>query len=115
MTERFDPVPTNRQTAYLRHGSKTHRSCTRLFIGRLSIPSPTPEALLAEALGLDPSTIGPETALETSAAWDSLAHFRIVAAIEETLARPLTPDEIFSATDYQSIGALLTTGTAAQD
>ena len=63
--------------------------------------------LLAEALGLAPSEISESTSLETSPSWDSLAHFRVVAAVEELLDRPLSPSEIFDVTDFESIKALL--------
>jgi acyl carrier protein len=63
--------------------------------------------LIADALGLEPSEINEGTGLETSASWDSLAHFRIILAIEETLGRPLSPAEIFETTDYLSVDKLL--------
>ena len=66
--------------------------------------------LLAEALQLPPSEITEETGLETCAGWDSMAHFRVVAAIEEALDRPLSPSEIFEITGYASVEALLTSG-----
>ncbi len=65
--------------------------------------------LLAEALGLDPSEISESTSLETCPSWDSLAHFRIVAALEEALDRPLVPTEIFDVTNYESVKAVLET------
>ena len=65
--------------------------------------------LLAEALGLAPSDISESTSLETCPSWDSLAHFRIVAALEESLDRPLSPTEIFDVTDYKSIETLMVT------
>ncbi len=63
--------------------------------------------LLATALNVSPDEIGPETAIDNSPAWDSLAHFRVVAAIEAALDRQLRPDEIFSISDYSSVEALL--------
>lgn len=65
--------------------------------------------ILAEALGLAPSQISENTSLETCPNWDSLAHFRVVAAVEELLDRPLSPSEIFDVVDFESIKALLVT------
>lgn len=68
----------------------------------------TTSALLAEALGIAEGEITPDIGLETCAQWDSMAHFRIVAAVEETLGRALTPSEIFDMSGYQSVDTLLT-------
>ncbi len=65
--------------------------------------------LLSEALGLVPSKISQSTSLETCPSWDSLAHFRVVAALEEVLDRPLSPSEIFDVTDLESVEALMMT------
>ncbi len=65
------------------------------------------KALLAEALGLAPSKVSESTNLETCEAWDSLAHFRVIAAIEEALGRSLSTQEIFKATDYAGVEEIL--------
>ncbi|MEW9920921.1 acyl carrier protein [Marimonas sp. MJW-29] len=66
--------------------------------------------LLADALGLAPSEIGQDTSFESCNSWDSLAHFRVVAAIEEILGRQLSPTEIFEMADFASIETLLAEG-----
>lgn len=67
----------------------------------------TAAELLGEALGLNASEITQDVGLETSDSWDSLAHFRVVSAIEEAIGRPLSPPEIFETIDYLSVEALL--------
>lgn len=66
--------------------------------------------LLADALGLAPSEIGQDTSLASCESWDSLAHFRVVAAIEEILGRQLSPTEIFEMADFASVETLLAEG-----
>ena len=68
---------------------------------------PRPEELLAEALGLASSQISEETGIATCESWDSLAHFRVIAALEEAIERPLSAEEIFLATDYTNVERLL--------
>lgn len=70
----------------------------------------TTRALLSDALNLAPSDIGETTSLDTCDAWDSLAHFRVIAAIEGALGRPLSAQEIFDVTDYGSVETLLLSG-----
>ena len=69
--------------------------------------TPSADMLLAEALGLSASHISDNTNFETCENWDSLAHFRVIAAIEEALGRSLTAEEIFTATDYVGVKSLL--------
>ena len=68
---------------------------------------PTTAAIIADALGLSASEINEGIGLETCPSWDSLAHFRLILGIEETLGRPLSPTEIFETTDYLSVDKLL--------
>lgn len=65
-------------------------------------------ALLAKALGRAEAEISEDTGIATCDSWDSLAHFRVVAEIEERIGRPLSPTEIFDATDFKGVAALLT-------
>jgi acyl carrier protein len=63
--------------------------------------------LIAEALGVDPAMVDENVSIEQTRAWDSLAHFRVVLAIEERLGRKLTPVEVVSLRDFQSISDLI--------
>lgn len=65
------------------------------------------ETILAEALGLHRSDITADLNIETCASWDSIAHFRVIAGIEEAIGRSLNPEEIFQATDYEQVRNLL--------
>ena len=47
------------------------------------------KALLAEALPVAPATLGDEARLGAVEAWDSLAHMRLILAIEEKRGAPL--------------------------
>lgn len=70
----------------------------------------TCQTIVADALSLPQSDVTPETGLATHAAWDSLAHMRIVLSVEETLGRQLTPDEIVSIMTAQDVAILLEVG-----
>jgi acyl carrier protein len=50
------------------------------------------KALLAEALQIDAALIADDLALGGIDAWDSLAHMRLLTAIEEKLGRPLNAE-----------------------
>ncbi len=66
-------------------------------------------ALIAKALNVGRESVTQETSLMTSAEWDSLAHFRIVLALEEILGRALDPLEITTLLDTASVARLLET------
>lgn len=63
--------------------------------------------LLAEALGIDPTVVDVNVSLGQTREWDSLAHFRIVLALEEHLGRKLTPIEVVSIRDFESVSNLI--------
>lgn len=63
--------------------------------------------LLAEALMVDVASIGGHTALGASAEWDSMAHMRLVLALEAVLARELSADEVLAVSDFDAVAALL--------
>ena len=52
--------------------------------------------LLAGALGIEPDSLDADTQIGKSPRWDSLAHMRLILAIEADLGRNLTPDQIVS-------------------
>ncbi|MEO1637678.1 MAG: acyl carrier protein [Pseudomonadota bacterium] len=63
--------------------------------------------LLAEALNVPSAEVDGSTSLSDTAAWDSLAHFRLVLAVEEKLGRKLDPVEIVSLVDLAAVEGLL--------
>ena len=65
------------------------------------------QRIFADSLGLASEAVNESLSLETCAAWDSLAHFRVVMAIETQLGRSLTPTEILSISDLASVVTLL--------
>jgi len=67
-------------------------------------------AIVAEALGVSPQNVTPSTSLMSTVEWDSLAHFRIVLAVEEALQRSLDPLEITTLIDFASVKTLLDKG-----
>lgn len=69
-------------------------------------------ALVAEALNVSREEVTQETSLMTTSAWDSLAHFRMVFAIEERVGRPLDPMEITSLVDVASVARIIATQEA---
>jgi acyl carrier protein len=63
--------------------------------------------VLAGAMSLEPSDITQDTALGVTAAWDSLAHMRLILAIEAILGRNLGPDMIVTLTSAQEVETIL--------
>ena len=63
--------------------------------------------LLAGALDVPPDTIGPQTRLGVVPQWDSLAHMRLVLAIEDLLGRQLAPHEILSIDGLDTVAAIV--------
>jgi len=66
--------------------------------------------LLAEALELDLAAVPVDAAIGRLEAWDSLAHLRLVQAIERTLGKELPPETIVGIERLQDIAALLPDG-----
>lgn len=63
--------------------------------------------VLGDALGVAPSEVTDGTALGMTAQWDSLAHMRLILALEERLGRQLGPDDIVSISQACDVEALL--------
>lgn len=68
--------------------------------------------LIADALNISRESVTAQTSLMTSPEWDSLAHFRIVLALENRLGRALDPLEITTLVDLASVARVLTTSEA---
>jgi acyl carrier protein len=63
--------------------------------------------LLASALGVSEAEISDETSITYSDEWDSLAHFRIIFALEEQIDRKMSPLEIFELSNFESVVEIL--------
>lgn len=63
--------------------------------------------LLAQALEVDPDLVAADASMATLEAWDSLAHVRLIAALEMRLGRQLTPEEAVAIASLDDIAALL--------
>lgn len=64
-------------------------------------------ALLADALFLAPEDLPDDAALGDTPEWDSLAHTRLILALEDQLQRPLRPEETVSLASLQDLADLL--------
>ena len=67
--------------------------------------SPRATEILARALGLTTDAVGPDTRLGTAPQWDSLAHMRIILAIEADLGRQLPAGDIIERRRSRGRGA----------
>lgn len=64
-------------------------------------------ALLAAALELDPAAVGPDASIATLEAWDSLAHLRLVQAIEQAIGGELPAETIVEIGSLADVTAVL--------
>lgn len=64
-------------------------------------------ALLAGALELAVDRVAADASMATIEAWDSLAHVRIIAALEARLGRQLAPEDAVAIAGVADIAALL--------
>jgi acyl carrier protein len=65
------------------------------------------KTIIATALNMDLAEVGDAAGLATTPQWDSLAHFRLVLALEERLLRKLEPIEIVSLINVAAVEALV--------
>lgn len=65
--------------------------------------------IVGGALGIAADRLPADAAIGRSERWDSLAHVRIILAIEECLSRQLAPDEVVAIADLADIERLLDT------
>ena len=63
--------------------------------------------LLAEAANCDSAMIPDDVRIGTFERWDSLAHLRLVLAIEQKIGRQLDPDETIRIESLADVVALL--------
>lgn len=64
-------------------------------------------SLIAGALKIPAASITPETSIDSTPAWDSLAHMDLVVSIEEHYGIQLLPDEMVAMRSVGQIAALL--------
>lgn len=64
-------------------------------------------ALLAAALELDPAALGADASIATLEAWDSLAHLRLVQAIEQAIGGELPGEAIVEIASLADVTAVL--------
>lgn len=69
------------------------------------------KAFLAEALNVAPEELADDIQVGESQAWDSLAHMRLLLAIEERLGKQLPAAWVVAIRNLDDIGALLKDGT----
>lgn len=63
--------------------------------------------LLAAALEIDPAEVGPEAAIGTIEAWDSLAHLRLMQALEQAIGAELPAEAIVEIASLADVTAVL--------
>ncbi len=63
--------------------------------------------LLAGALQKKPQEISEEASIENEESWDSLAHTRLLLAIEARLGRELSSDEVTEVDSLRAVAKLL--------
>ncbi len=64
-------------------------------------------ALLAQAANCEPALVADDVRIGRFELWDSLAHLRLVLAIEERIGRQLDADEAIRIESLADISALL--------
>ena len=63
--------------------------------------------LLAEVLDMETGEIGADASIGTLEAWDSLAHMRLILAVEDMLGRQLDPEALVEIAGVMDIAAIL--------
>ncbi|HLL27539.1 MAG TPA: acyl carrier protein [Xanthobacteraceae bacterium] len=63
--------------------------------------------LLAEAIGAEIAAVPEAARVGAFERWDSLAHMRLILALEEKIGRKLDPDEAVKIESLKDIAALL--------
>lgn len=67
----------------------------------------TASCLLAIALQVEPDQIDLDTAIGHSERWDSLAHMRLVLALEEHMGKPLEPVQMLGIESISNVIEIL--------
>ena len=66
--------------------------------------------LLAQALDIPADSVPADASIETVERWDSLAHMRVILALESVLATELDPATVFAIAGLADIAAILKPG-----
>lgn len=75
----------------------------------MSATSGDARRLLADALEISEAEVGDDASIFTLEAWDSLAHMRLVAALERELGRSLDAAEIVGIATVSDVESLVKT------
>lgn len=65
------------------------------------------KTLLAEALEVEPASLARDATMENCEAWTSVAHLRLILALEEKLGLQLGPDEALEIQSLADVARLL--------
>jgi acyl carrier protein len=65
------------------------------------------KALLATALEIDAAAVPSDASIASLEAWDSLAHLRLVQALEKELGHELPAEHIFAIATLADVAAVL--------
>ena len=68
---------------------------------------PTATAMLAEILERPVGSVPENASIHNFPAWDSLAHVKLMLAVEEVTGRPVDPGRIAMMADLQAVDAYL--------
>ena len=63
--------------------------------------------LLAAALQIEPEDVGAQTAIGSEEKWDSLAHMRLVLALEEFVGKELNTEQMLAIESFSDVVAFL--------
>lgn len=67
----------------------------------------TARSVLAVALEIEPEAVAADASIDTTDRWDSIAHMRLILAIEQAIDRPLEPIEVAGVFSLKDIDGLL--------
>lgn len=65
------------------------------------------KGVVGAMLGIDATTVGPETSTDTVNQWDSIRHMNLVIALERAYDISIPDDEVASMTSYPIIKATI--------
>lgn len=63
--------------------------------------------ILAEATNLGPEEFDENASMTTLDGWDSLAHMRIILAVEELLGRQIAPEKLVEIANLEDIAEII--------
>ncbi len=63
--------------------------------------------LLSHVLDMDVADIGEEASFESLEAWDSIAHMRLIMAVEEVIGHEINPEILIEISNIEDIADVL--------